>query len=106
MRLTIAYSKIKKRNLVLINNATYQRETLSERPIRQPLIHTIILFYTETSLVFTFQFCQLIDHPYICIESPIAVCLLLSLGLSRFREVDTLGRFRKHVYAILHASYG
>ena len=38
MRLTIAYSKIKKRNLMLINNATYQRETLSERPIRQPLI--------------------------------------------------------------------
>ena len=37
MRLTIAYSKIKKRNLVLINNATYQRKTLSERPIRQPL---------------------------------------------------------------------
>ena len=37
MRLTIAYSKIKKRNLVLINNATYQKETLSERPIRQPL---------------------------------------------------------------------
>ena len=37
MRLPIAYSKIKKRNLVLINNATYQRETLSERPIRQPL---------------------------------------------------------------------
>ena len=37
MRLTIAYSKIKKRNLVLINNATYQSETLSERPIRQPL---------------------------------------------------------------------
>ena len=37
MPLTIAYSKIKKRNLVLINNATYQRETLSERPIRQPL---------------------------------------------------------------------
>ena len=38
MHLTIAYSKIKKRNLVLINNDTYQRETLSERPIRQPLI--------------------------------------------------------------------
>ena len=38
MRLTIAYSKIKKkRNLVLIDNATYQKETLSERPIRQPL---------------------------------------------------------------------
>ena len=26
MRLTIAYSKINKRNLVLINNDTYQRE--------------------------------------------------------------------------------
>ena len=38
MHLTIAYFKIKKRNLVLINNATYQRETLSERPIRQTLI--------------------------------------------------------------------
>ena len=37
MCLTIAYSKIKKQNLVLINNGTYQRETLSERPIRQPL---------------------------------------------------------------------
>ena len=42
MRLTIAYAKIKKkkkktRNLVLINNAPHQRETLSERPIRQPL---------------------------------------------------------------------
>ena len=37
MRSTIAYSKIKKRNLVLINNDTHQRETLSERPIRQPL---------------------------------------------------------------------
>ena len=42
MRLTIAYSKIKKRNLVLINNDTYQRETLSERPIRQPLSKAII----------------------------------------------------------------
>ena len=31
MHLTIAYSKIKKRNLVLINNAACQRETLSER---------------------------------------------------------------------------
>ena len=37
MRLTIAYSTIKKRNLLLINNDTYQRETVSERPIRQPL---------------------------------------------------------------------
>ena len=38
MGLTIAYSKIKKRNLVLINNDTYQRETVSERPIRPPLM--------------------------------------------------------------------
>ena len=37
MHLTIAHSKIKRQNLVLINNDTYQRETLSERPIRQPL---------------------------------------------------------------------
>ena len=37
MRLIIAYSKIKKRNLVLINNDTHQRETVSERPIRPPL---------------------------------------------------------------------
>ena len=37
MRLTIAYSNIKKRNLVSINNDTHQRETLSERPIRPPL---------------------------------------------------------------------
>ena len=28
---------MKKRNLVLINYDTHQRETLSERPIRQPL---------------------------------------------------------------------
>ena len=37
MRLTVAYSRIKKRNLVLINNDTHQRETVSERPIRPPL---------------------------------------------------------------------
>ena len=38
MRQTVAYSKTKKRNLVLIlNNDTHQRETLSERPIRPPL---------------------------------------------------------------------
>ena len=42
MHLTIAYSKIKKQNVVLINNDTYQRETLSERPIRQPLkVHVV-----------------------------------------------------------------
>ena len=42
MRLIIAYFKIKKGNLVLINNDTYQRETLSERPIRQPLRQWLI----------------------------------------------------------------
>ena len=63
MRLTIAYSKINKRNLVLINNDTYQRETLSERPIRQPLttLHlssTIILkmYY----LIVTGSVCRLL----------------------------------------------
>ena len=30
---------------MLINNATYQRETLSERPIRQPLNHRDINIY-------------------------------------------------------------
>ena len=37
MRLTKNKKKKKKRNLVLIKNVTYQRETVSERPIRQPL---------------------------------------------------------------------
>ena len=37
MHLRIAYSKIKKQNLVLINNDTHQRETISERTIRPPL---------------------------------------------------------------------
>ena len=37
MRLTIAYSKMKKLNLVLINNVTHQREALPVWPIRLPL---------------------------------------------------------------------
>ena len=37
MCLTIAYFKIKKTKSRVINNATYQIETLIERPIRQPL---------------------------------------------------------------------
>ena len=45
MRLKIAYSKVKKRNLVLINNDTYQRETVSERPIRPPLTHALSLLH-------------------------------------------------------------
>ena len=71
MRLTIAYSKIKKRNLVLINNATYQGETLSERPIRQPLTHKnillpLVLSYTNVflaviSAVDGFQFSILVS---------------------------------------------
>ena len=47
MRFTIAYSKVKKRNLVLINNATYQRETVSERPIRRPLISNVNIGLTK-----------------------------------------------------------
>ena len=57
MRLTIAYSKIKKRNLVLINNDTHQRETVSERPIRPPLRYVSLRFliwgvrnFTDTHL--------------------------------------------------------
>ena len=49
MRLAIAYSEIKKGNLVLINNDTYQRETLSERPIRQPLSY--LLFGTPEIMI-------------------------------------------------------
>ena len=56
MRLTIAYSKIKKRNLVLIDNATYQRETLSERPIRQPFrgktVH--VIFFGDRFMFFVY----------------------------------------------------
>ena len=47
MPLTIAYSEIKKnkkRNLVLINNDTYQRETLTQRPIRLYLQFNSIQF--------------------------------------------------------------
>ena len=57
MRLTIAYSKIKKRNLVLIDNATYQRKTLSERPIRQPLSSNIdkISIFHEIAPNFTYS---------------------------------------------------
>ena len=48
----IAYSKIKKRNLVLINNVTHQRETLLERPIRIPLTMSefTILFWPHHRL--------------------------------------------------------
>ena len=56
MRLTIAYSKIKKRNLVLINNATYQRETLSEQPIRQPLKHAIYVLGYKLHFHHNWQF--------------------------------------------------
>ena len=69
MCLTIAYSKIKKKqNLVLINNATYQRETLSERPIQQTLTDCIwrelkdyiqVSFFTFRSLSLTFVMQQI-----------------------------------------------
>ena len=44
MHLTSTYSKIKKQNLVLIYNDTHQRETLSERPIRQPLKRCMVVY--------------------------------------------------------------
>ena len=65
MRLIIAYSKIKKQNLVLINNGTYQRETLSERPIRQPLTNILpqkIQIRTSNSLQFFNNFQPLAQH--------------------------------------------
>ena len=57
MRLTIAYSKVKKRNLLLINNDTYQRETVSEQPIRQPLRlpklnSLVIVLFTQNMISF------------------------------------------------------
>ena len=52
MRLTIAYSKIKKQNLLLINNDTHQRETLSEQPIRPPLKDISLII-----VIVTFQYC-------------------------------------------------
>ena len=58
MRLTIAYSKIKKRNLVLIDNATYQKETLSERPIRQPLSSILLYLCTNITQINFRQFFQ------------------------------------------------
>ena len=36
---------------MLINDATYQRETLSERPIRQPLINDTSFFLTIQHVV-------------------------------------------------------
>ena len=42
MRLTIAYSKIKKRNLELIKSDTHQRETLTEWPIRLSLSQAFV----------------------------------------------------------------
>ena len=50
MRLTIAYSRIKKRNLLLINNDTHQRETVSERPIRPPLNVPAMKIYGEEAV--------------------------------------------------------
>ena len=63
MRLTIAYSKIKKRNLVLNNNDTYQRETLLEQPIRQPLITSVEIAHC----VFT----------YTCLDTLIAIVVFV-----------------------------
>ena len=42
MRLTIAYSKKRKRNLVLVDKDACQRETLTKWPIRLPLNHNNI----------------------------------------------------------------
>ena len=60
MRWTIAYSKIKKRNLVLIDNDTHQRETLSERPIQPPLKCISLNFWSTFHRNYKFQIFQCI----------------------------------------------
>ena len=49
MRLTIAHSQ---QNLVLINNDTHQRETLSERPIRPPLNSSYVNYIMKVNDIF------------------------------------------------------
>ena len=53
MRVIIAYSKIKKKKAKSsVDNATYQRETLSERPIRLPLRHSLLTHSTTLKAQF------------------------------------------------------
>ena len=92
MRLTIAYSKIKKRNLVLINNDTYQRETLSERPIRQPL-RTLTFFLVLDMAYFTCCYYRSKlwkegskGEKIFCRSSLIFWFILLALTLSRQKQ--------------------
>ena len=123
MRLTIAYSKIKKRNLVLINNDTYQRETLSERPIRQPLRydrwvtcfccsskHQRILEETKKFLSFvvllSLVFCC--TH-FVCLSRStvseldssgrvLRVVLDIANSYSKLSTIDNICVFLRHVY--------
>ena len=86
MRLTIAYSKIKKRNLVLINNATYRRETLSERPIRQPLskFKDICLTYDNNNIeiVDKFKYLGVVFYPHLSWTEHVNYnCLLIFLNV-------------------------
>ena len=69
MRLTIAYSKIKKRNLVLINNDTHQRETVSERPIRPPL-RCFLVKYVYSTILGTVHTWYLVKYVYSAQLSP------------------------------------
>ena len=69
MRLTIAYSRIKKGNQVLINNVTHQSETLSERPIRQPLKNASSTNHHSTFVsLITHSFCTR-KHGIFCVQT-------------------------------------
>ena len=88
MRLTIAYSKIKKRNLVLINNATHQRETLSERPIRPPLTvysSGVFLWENHKNLFFI---TQKLDHDGNKMWAPIPWDNTFQLVTAKFQETE------------------
>ena len=50
-RLTTAYSKIRKRNLVSVNKDAYQRETLAEWPVRLPLTPSFVTLSLEDDVM-------------------------------------------------------
>ena len=98
MRLTIAYSKIKKRNLVLINNDTYQRETLSERPIRQPLnnITAPWKYCTKTKAVWSYIVQNAVEYCPIFLRNKLG--LLTHLNASTFEWKNESHSPNEHIH--------
>ena len=68
---------------MLINNAAYQRETLSERPIRQPLILHNFYLNPAAGCVFHLWFC----FGNVDLEHERAPDNLRIILLFRFREI-------------------